>query len=323
MTVAVVLATYNGEKFIFEQLCSILNQTRIPDKIIITDDGSTDKTLEICEELLKDYSGNYIITKSVNHGVIQNFFNGISLVDEDIIFLSDQDDIWNEEKIERMMECFECNPQCNEVLCNCYIWDEKEQYNRTLSQVHGEDFPQLNGMVFEKNSFWNICLEKNIATGMSMAFRKSSLKYCDYIPKYILHDAFINIVCAANGDVMYIDEPLALYRQHDNNTIGVNRKFNFNTIKNMKRNTNLVIRKDIERIKLISYLDDKFNILDKENRDKFNEISCFCNERASCMENNDIIKLISIFINNYYRYPSFAFIFRDFIVCFMKNKIID
>jgi len=104
MNLSVVVTTYNGEKYIQEQIDSILNQTRVPDEVIVLDDGSTDETLDI----LIDYENNHpsifdIKINDRNLGVTKNFEKGIRVSNGDAIFLCDQDDVWHPKKVERQI----------------------------------------------------------------------------------------------------------------------------------------------------------------------------------------------------------------------------
>lgn len=111
MTCSIAMCTYNGEKYIKEQLESIINQSTQPDEIIICDDGSTDRTIDIVKAVLKSWNGRWrVFENEHNLGYKKNFQKAISLCGSDIIFLSDQDDVWNANKIEIMMKVFQDNP---------------------------------------------------------------------------------------------------------------------------------------------------------------------------------------------------------------------
>src|SRR4030067_269521 len=97
-SIGVVLCTYNGEKYLREQLDSILCQTRAPDQILILDDCSNDRTIEIIENFLKKDGRIRLIRNETNLGYARNFEKGISLCETDFIALSDQDDIWFNDK---------------------------------------------------------------------------------------------------------------------------------------------------------------------------------------------------------------------------------
>lgn len=113
MKISVAIATYNGEKYIEEQLQSILQQTRAVDEVILTDDRSTDRTVTIVEEFIKrnELSGRWIISVNpTNLGFGENFRKAINLTTGDYIFPCDQDDIWVPDRIEKMTAVMEKNP---------------------------------------------------------------------------------------------------------------------------------------------------------------------------------------------------------------------
>ena len=111
---SVVITTYNGEKYILQQLRSIAEQSISPDQIIISDDGSTDKTLDIVRDFIENNhldTWNLIANKG-EHGISCNYINALNQTTGDIIFLCDQDDIWDKEKVRYFLEQFRKHPEC-------------------------------------------------------------------------------------------------------------------------------------------------------------------------------------------------------------------
>ncbi len=116
LRVAVAMATFNGERFIAEQLETILNQTRLPDKIVISDDYSTDKTLAVAKKILEPTCAERGIDLTiVSHdgpaGVSANFHHAVSQTTADVIALADQDDVWHAEKLQTLVSHFEALPE--------------------------------------------------------------------------------------------------------------------------------------------------------------------------------------------------------------------
>ena len=110
MKASIAMATYNGQKYVKEQLDSFTNQTRQPDELIICDDASTDNTVKICKEFAKNANFDVtIIENETNLGLAQNFGKAMSICTGDIVFLSDQDDVWFQDKIEVMIEALDHN----------------------------------------------------------------------------------------------------------------------------------------------------------------------------------------------------------------------
>ncbi len=215
--VSVCIALYNGEKFIEKQLLSIKNQTKKPGEVIICDDGSTDTSVEICQNFIKKHNlaGWQVIKNEKNLGYCLNFFSAIEKATGDIIFLCDQDDEWYENKVEVMCACLENNPEIKVLSSRYDIIDEKsniiensgitylgEKYDRSLTFVSVDS---LIGCSYVR--------------GFATCFRAELKKYLKPIDvKSILaHDWFINIVGAIIGKSAILNTKLCKYRYHKNN----------------------------------------------------------------------------------------------------------
>ena len=124
--VSVALCTYNGEKYITEQINSILEQSTPVDEIVICDDGSTDNTITIIEDIKQNCSTNIIINRNTqNLGVCANFELAISLCKGEVILLSDQDDIWNHDKVKTIVSWFDTHPQKTAVFTDAKLITEE------------------------------------------------------------------------------------------------------------------------------------------------------------------------------------------------------
>ena len=124
--ISVVMTTYNGEQYVGEQIRSIFRQTLLPDELIIVDDGSSDNTVNVISELRKYAPPSVSISVTTNHnniGYIRNFYVAISKAKGDYIFLSDQDDIWEENKIELMIDVMS-QEKCMLLCSNFHIIDK-------------------------------------------------------------------------------------------------------------------------------------------------------------------------------------------------------
>ena len=132
MKISVAMCTYNGERYIAEQIRSILEQTQKPDEILICDDLSSDETRNI---LTKFASNNPVIKLFFNEnnlGFVKNFEKAISLCSGEIVFLSDQDDVWKKNKIEEMIKIFHQFPKISYVFSNADAFNENEKLSYTL-----------------------------------------------------------------------------------------------------------------------------------------------------------------------------------------------
>lgn len=126
MRVSIAMTTYNGAKYLQEQLDSFLNQTRQPDELVVCDDGSIDATLEILEVCRQRAPfAVHIYRNETNLGHTRNFEKAMALCSGDLIFLSDQDDVWDASKITTVFDCFNKNPAIDVVINDAYYTDEK------------------------------------------------------------------------------------------------------------------------------------------------------------------------------------------------------
>lgn len=203
------MATYNGEKYIKEQIDSILIQLGVNDELIISDDGSSDKTLEIImgidDKRIKLY-------KNINiHGYAHNFENALKHTSGDYIFFSDQDDVWLPNKVERMLPYLKSD---NFVISDAYITNENLEIKDRISTWRK----------YKKGYFRN--LYKSIYAGCTCAFTKNIKDFCLPFPEtlYIQHDNWIGLLSELKFNVINVNEPLIYYRRHDKNTSGAGSK---------------------------------------------------------------------------------------------------
>lgn len=204
LKVSVAMTTFNGEKYVEEQIKTILKSLRDGDELIISDDGSTDNTLKI----IKSIEDNRIkLINGPKKGLKQNFNNAIKNSTGDIIFLSDQDDIWMENKVEEVLKEFE-DEKIILIQHDTVVIDEN---NNIIYESFAKHRKVKTGII--KN------LIKNSYHGCCIAFRKELKKEILPIPENIyLHDEWIGLVAELNGKTKFIDEKLIEYRRHSSNT---------------------------------------------------------------------------------------------------------
>lgn len=230
MKVSVCLACYNGEKHIMAQLDSILPQLTLNDEVIISDDGSTDNTINI----ITSYRDNRIkILYSNKKNLISNFENALKKATGDIIFLSDQDDIWFKDKVLKYKKYLKKN---------MLVFSNASMFN-------GEDV-KTSKLFFETKTNKTGILNNLIKVkflGATLAFKKEVLNRALPFPKNLpMHDIWIGLIAETMGNTFYIDEPLIYYRRHENtasSTGGKSENSIFTKI-NMRINLtrNLIIR---------------------------------------------------------------------------------
>lgn len=209
---SVVVATYNGERFIREQMDSIIAQTYKNIEIIVVDDCSTDATVDILQQYAKQYSNIRLFVNSLNLGYIRNFEKGFLLATGDYIAPSDQDDIWVENKLEILMSVMGDNEI---VYCNsAIITNQGEPTGKLLSDIkHMQTFTDCLQYVIG-----------NTASGHAMIVRRNTVVNSVPFANMVTHDYWLGFVATFNSQLLYVDQPLVLYRQHGGNLFGVNAK---------------------------------------------------------------------------------------------------
>lgn len=197
---SVCVTTYNGERYIEQQLRSILEQIAADDEVIVSDDGSTDNTLKIVDSI---GDKRIRIRHSSAHYFKDNFIEAMCEAKGDIIFLSDQDDVWLPGKYER------CIKELEEVDLVC---TNSEMTDGELNIIEPNFFSIYHsGPGVFKNAL------NNTYYGSCMAFRRSLLKDALPMPstREIGHDIWLGLVAEMTGKVRFIDTPYLLYRRHE------------------------------------------------------------------------------------------------------------
>lgn len=256
MKLSVALCTYNGEKYLHKQLCSILNQSLNVHEIIICDDNSTDNTKTI---LTQFYLNNVEIVdltfNEINIGVIKNFENAISKCSGDIIFLSDQDDIWHYDKVKIIVDLFSRNQDALAVFTDAdLINSDNEPISGSLWEKWGFD-PFIQDLwLNNSNACISLMQYDNKATGATMALRnelRKSILPFENMGNY-WHDAWICLWAAKKNGLFFIDNKTISYRIHPEQLIGIKNGILFNKVKvhnnsiklsSVKKKLKLIIRR--------------------------------------------------------------------------------
>ena len=222
MKISVAMCTYNGAEYLPAQMESILAQSRPPDEIVICDDCSTDKTKTLLDQF-KSASSVQINTKinKQNLGSVKNFEQAISMCSGDVVALSDQDDVWRNDKLQRIDDAFRDNPTAGLVFSDAEIVDENLNplHRRMWSEVGFDDHKRK---LVRTGRALEVLITGWTVTGATMAFRAKFSKLSLPIPNEIamIHDGWIALTIAAVAQVVMIDEPLIKYRQHERQQIG-------------------------------------------------------------------------------------------------------
>lgn len=215
MKVSIALATFNGESHIEEQLRSYVNQTRRPDELVVNDDCSTDSTIAIVEAFAANAPFPVHIRRNrENLGFINNFNEAILRCTGDLVFLSDQDDVWAPGKLETIVKEFQSFPRVG------LVFADSELVNENLTSLgttmFAKIFPVEERVKAEKGDWLTVLLKRNVVGGATMAFRSEFIRCVTPLPTHLslLHDGWIALIIASLSDVRFINEPLIRYRQH-------------------------------------------------------------------------------------------------------------
>lgn len=210
-TVTIVMATYNGEFYIAEQVHSLLQQTYPISEIIIVDDASTDNTLTKLQLLQANSSYVTLLQNPTNLGITKTFEKAISLCKSDYIAICDQDDVWEHHKIATLINAIGSE---DAIYSNSLLVNNK---NESL----GIKFDSLLNM----QSYYTGLpfLVNNCVPGHTILMKTAFIQKILPIPSNIMYDRWIGYCAAASNGLAYINQTLVRYRQHANNAIGTHK----------------------------------------------------------------------------------------------------
>ena len=224
--ISVVVAAYNGEKFIEAQLRSLVLQSKPADEVLIFDDGSTDSTVEIVKSFIKENNCNgwTFIENAENKGYCKNFLEGIKIAKGDIIFFCDQDDVWHKEKIAEMTAVLNGQPEIKALCCCCDLIDGEGKPIENPGNI-GVLFSKNDGSIeaFSPKEF----IGRSFIRGCSVGFKRELLQYIEPIElKGLLsHDWLITFIASLTGRCAVLNKVLMSYRCHGENTSFGERKY--------------------------------------------------------------------------------------------------
>ncbi len=215
--VAILMSTYNGERYLKDQIQSILKQTYKNWHLYIRDDGSTDETRLIISEFEAKYPEKITFfnkDKVENKGVVKSFMEMLAGAEADFYMFSDQDDVWKEEKVAKSIAAMMQRDYLKKPIC---IHTDLQVVNANL-----EGNEVMNGKRIW-HDFQHL-LFSNCITGCTMMINQitKDMMHFDTIDydKIYMHDWWIGLICAEFGEIVYLEEPLILYRQHGDNVVG-------------------------------------------------------------------------------------------------------
>lgn len=251
--VNILMATYNGRKYLKEQIDSILNQTYTDFRLLISDDASTDSTLKILEQYEKKDKRIEIYSHEKNIGVVANFEFLLSKVRSEYFMFADQDDVWENDKVEKSLKKLEetgsdlvftdlevVDEKLNQIAPS--FWKQKGFYEK-IKKYNGFDALYLNNYI---NGCTMLC--KSLWINKVLPFPRDS--------KYVIHDYWLALVVSQEGKLTYIEKPMMKYRQHGKNQVGSKRKCD--TLETLDEIRDLFIEVKIEHFETFIKHDKSF-----------------------------------------------------------------
>lgn len=229
-SVSVALCTYNGERFVAEQLRSILHQTVMPAQVVVSDDGSSDATVQIVKDVFARFGAEHngsapVLTVLRNEkalGVTANFQQATMACTGDLIALSDQDDLWVPERLECMVAQLVARPDLTLLHSDARLVDDQgNPLGGNLSTAIG--FSAGERRKIHAGQARDVLMRRNVVTGATTVFRRSLLEKAAPFPAAWVHDEWLAMVASITGRVDFLPEELTDYRQHASNQIGASK----------------------------------------------------------------------------------------------------
>lgn len=304
MKIDVLMATYNGEKYLREQMDSILEQSFGDFRLLVSDDGSTDGTREILNEYVGKDSRVVVFLQNKNLGSTKNFEFLMRKVESECFMFSDQDDVWQKDKLQKSID------KMKEEDCDL-VYSDLEVVSEDLDVLH-KSYWKLKG--FEKkvkryNHFESLYLN-NYVTGSTMLVKSKWLEKILPLPdksKFILHDYWTALVVSKFGKMAYVDEPLLKYRQHLDNRIGSKRKSD--EMRDFKQMRDLFLEVKLDHFKTFLKRQDVF---EEENLERLNKV-CFQYFEALKKVKKGSFKNSRLFWR-LYKYETLGYVFQNYLI---------
>lgn len=293
--IQVLLATYNGSKYVIDQINSILMNFKWVSEyncsILISDDSSSDETIQLIKNNFSNIPGVNIISTSRKGGVRNNFTFLINYADGDFIFFCDQDDLWLPSKLRVFMDEFNQRSALNNE--PMLIHSDLCVTDSILSPIHTSmfEYQKLN----KAPSFSNMIVSNSI-TGCVLGINKRLLNILkkSSINKSIMHDWYIGIIASSFGEIIYIPKSLILYRQHENNQVGA-KKFSFYEMLSLEKIQNIKQSIWLTKAQAELFLSDFDGQLDKNNEK-------ILKAYISSFDRNILSRCLTFFKYGFYKY---------------------
>ena len=240
MMISVAMCTYNGEKYLAEQLESILRQDHPVDELVVCDDGSSDRTIAILNEFAQ--KAPFVVGIHVNEKNLRstkNFEKALTLCQGDILILCDQDDLWKPHKVSRQVSYLEEHPEIDAVFSNGDLINEVGE-KQDLKLWDSIGFYEDKQHKWKMGGAREILFEGYVVTGATLALRKRCLQLVCPFPVDLgpfIHDAWIALVLSLSNKINFIEEELISYRVHETQQVGFGPKIKKITLKDRIQRT--------------------------------------------------------------------------------------
>lgn len=220
MKIDVLLATYNSEKYLNEQIGSIIAQDYTDWRLLIRDGGSSDSTMQIVGRYIDEHPDKIMLVPSEgNSSALKNFSELLAVSTADLVMFSDHDDVWMNDKISRTLATYRKAEFESSPATPILVFTDKIVVDSTLNKISDSYFRMQN--LDPKRIQLNYLMFQNVASGCTMLFNKALREIALPIPEEaVMHDHWLSLVAAAFGKTVCLDEPTMFYRQHKENYYG-------------------------------------------------------------------------------------------------------
>jgi glycosyltransferase involved in cell wall biosynthesis len=295
MKVSVAMCTYNGAQFLQQQLDSLVRQTLPPSELVICDDLSTDKTIEIVRQFsaTAPFPVKFFQNKK-NLGSTANFSRAISLCDGDLIALCDQDDVWHAEKIARQVQAFEQNPEIGGVFCDGELIDSASA-PLNLSLWDSMDFTPARQQKVKNGNAGTVIIRRNFVTGATLMFKMKLRSQFLPIPPEWVHDGWIAWMILLHSRLHLLPNRLISYRIHANQQIGADLQ---SLSGRLKRDKNFIIDQHVLELTRLDSLEQKLNTNQAESAARYKNLvhrkRAFLKARIAMLRLNIVFRFASL-----------------------------
>lgn len=315
MTSSAALCTYNGEKYIKEQITSILHQSKAIDEIIVVDDCSSDNTVKLITAMEEPRISMY--QNENNLGYVKNFEKAVKLCSSDVIFLCDQDDIWKPEKVELSLEVFEHQPQVSFLYSDAEVVDSE---GRVISRsLFGN--PETSSMKLDVTRDPLAVFNNTNIKGCLSAVRSGFAAKVVPFSEQWGHDHWIAVLAYLSENMKYLDVPLVSYRRHAEHH-GIDSSY----IKDQNNIKETLLETLERRNAKLKELKEKISEIDLDyNKEKIMVLERYMEAlalRINLLQNNSLHSFFHLAFGKHYRrfFKGYASLLKD--VCtYGKAKI--